>query len=497
MKLQDRIQHVFVLMLENRSYDHILGFSVAGDLTGDEANVWNGKTLRFTPGADFVMPRDPGHSFTDVVEQLGGPGAAYAPGRYPPITMSGFASNFGRYEPGSVPSFFKGFTPQQLPVLDFLARNYCVCRRWFSSMPGPTWPNRFFLHAATSGGMDEMPSRGLLTLESVVIGYRFENRTIFDRLTRAGKKWTVWEGDETPPSILLAGMIGENLESEFGGERLFRDYSEFAAAVKAPDFDVAYNFIEPHYGNFFGTDPRGGNSMHPVEDVRSCELLIKQVYDSVRQSPHWDRSLLIVLFDEHGGFYDHQPPPAAPPPGDHPVNPVLNQHGFDFRQLGVRVPCVIVSPWVAASTDEVVRDHTSVLSTVEEIFELEPLTARDRWSPSLSSLFLESARDDAPIQAPAPQPAPKPPPDLIQRILDAIRGVLPGVRGGPSVPVISPLAEAFVHVAARRHLQVERMNSAAAGQIVDRVQAIETQGDAARYLAMVRRRYRRHRSLTR
>src|SRR5207245_1974954 len=121
-------EHVFVLMLENRSYDHVFGFGPAGDLKGDESNLWQGQTLRFASGADYAMPRDPGHSFTDVLEQLAGEGAAYTRGRpYPPITMSGFASNFGGYEPGAVASVFKGFTPDQLPVLSFLARNYCVC----------------------------------------------------------------------------------------------------------------------------------------------------------------------------------------------------------------------------------------------------------------------------------------------------------------------------------------------------------------------------------
>ncbi len=491
MSVQDRIKHVFVLMLENRSYDHIFGFSSVGDLAGSEANVWNGQSFRLSAGAPFAMPNDPAHGFNDVVQQLSGVAATYPPnGPFPKIDMSGFAANFAaQLPPANTASIFKGFTPQQLPVLNFLAREFCVCRRWFASMPGPTWPNRFFIHAASSGGMDDMPTRGDLTESFLATGYSFEHGTIFQRLTKANRRWTVWESDETPQTTLLAGMIEDNWESELGTRPLFRDFADFAQAIQAPEFDSAYNFIEPAYGAFFGTDPRGGNSMHPVEDVTRGEALIKQVYDALRRSPHWNESLLIIVFDEHGGFYDHVPPPAAESPGDRPLEADLNRHGFDFRQLGVRVPAVIVSPWVARGhIDETPRDHTSILRTVEDIFGLDPLTARDRTAASLVSLIADTPlRDDAPLAAPDPAHSGLAQSGWLQQILDRLLALL---RGLPGARQVTPLAEAFVHIAARRQLQLARH---AAPAIVDRVQNIQTQAQAAHYVQSVRRAYRQSR----
>jgi phospholipase C len=489
MSVQDRIKHVFVLMLENRSYDHIFGYSNVGDLAGNESNVWNGKSFKLSAGADFAMPSDPAHGFTDVVQQLSGVAATYPPnGPFPTIDMSGFAANFaGQLPPGQTSSIFKGFTPQQLPVLNFLAREFCVCRRWFASMPGPTWPNRFFVHAATSGGMDDMPTRGELTETFLATGYSFEQGTIFQRLTKANRRWAVWESDETPQTTLLAGMIEDNWQSELGTRPLFREFADFAQAVRAPEFDIAYNFIEPAYGTFFGTSPRGGNSMHPVEDVTRGEALIKQVYDAIRRSPHWSESLLIVVFDEHGGFYDHVPPPTTEPPGDRALDVDNSRHGFDFRQLGVRVPALIVSPWVSkGQIDETQRDHTSILRTLEDIFELDPLTARDRSAASLVSLMSGTLlRDDVPLVAPDPAHSGLIQSGWLQQILDRLRVFLGGMPGASQM---TPMAEAFIHVAARRQLQ---MTPDAAPAIADHVQSIKTQAQAARYVQSVRQAYRR------
>jgi phospholipase C len=488
MSIQDRIKHVFVLMLENRSYDHVFGFSDVGDFAGNEANVWNGQSFKPLAGADFAMPNDPAHGFIDVLQQLSGATATYPPnGPFPKIDMSGFAANFaGQLPPAHTASIFKGFTPQQLPVLNFLAREFCVCRRWFSSMPGPTWPNRFFVHAASSGGMDDMPTRGELTESFLATGYSFEQGTIFQRLTKANRRWTVWESDETPQTTLLAGMIEDNWESELGTRPLLRDFADFAQAIQAPEFDIAYNFIEPAYGTFFGTNPRGGNSMHPVEDVTRGEALIKQVYDAIRRSPHWNESLLIVVFDEHGGFYDHVPPPAAEPPGDRALDTDNSRHGFDFRQLGVRVPSLIVSPWVRkGQVDETQRDHTSILRTIEDIFELNPLTARDRAAASLVSLMSDTPlRDDAPLVASNPAHSGLIQSGWLQQIIDRFGSFLGGLPGARE---LTPMAEAFIHVAARRQLQ---MAPSAAAVITDRVQSIQSQAEAARYVQSVRQAYR-------
>src|SRR5215472_17978229 len=154
------VQHIFVLMLENRAFDHMLGFSIingrdaetgestrVNGLTGSESNVFNGSTYTVSQGADFVMPADPGHEFTNVLKQLCGDMASYPPaGAYPAIDKSGFVASYaasgGSAAPGEV---LKCFASAQLPVLTALAQEFAVCDSWHASMPGPTWPNRMFV----------------------------------------------------------------------------------------------------------------------------------------------------------------------------------------------------------------------------------------------------------------------------------------------------------------------------------------------------------------
>ena len=167
------LEHLFVLMLENRSFDHMLGFSgitgqdaAAGQptqiegLTGTESNQLGGHDFGVSQPADFVMPIDPGHEFPDVLHQLCGPSAVYSQGgAYPPIDCSGFAASYaasgGPANPGEI---MKCYAPGQLEVLNALAREFVICDHWHASMPGPTWPNRMFAHAASSGGLDHSPS---------------------------------------------------------------------------------------------------------------------------------------------------------------------------------------------------------------------------------------------------------------------------------------------------------------------------------------------------
>src|SRR5580658_9392660 len=163
------LKHIFVLMLENRSFDHLLGFSgitgadaVTGEptaingLTGQEANTHNGQSHPVSKSVPTSMAFDPGHEFEHVLQQLTGTAPPLpAGGVYPPVTLSGFADPFvkssGATDPGEV---MQCFDPSQLPVLVTLAREFALCDHWFSSLPGPTWPNRFFVAAGTSGGLD-------------------------------------------------------------------------------------------------------------------------------------------------------------------------------------------------------------------------------------------------------------------------------------------------------------------------------------------------------
>jgi phospholipase C len=408
------IKHVFVLMLENRAFDHMLGFS---DITGTDidtgqlraingaagSNAFQGHAVPPSTEADFKLNKppdaDPGHEFGNTLVALCGEGVSYTDGDpYPqPINNGGFIANYAANKdaPADPTKIMKCYSPRRVPIITNLAREFAVCDAWFSSLPGPTWPNRFFMHAASSGGLDDSPS-GLSSAGNTLFdGYTFNNGTIFDRLDDACIEWRVFAGDSFPVTLALSGMTLNELQGRI------HDFDEFAEAVSEPDFSAAYTFIEPNYGNDLppsAEDFTCGNSQHPLDDITRGERLIKTVYETIRNSPHWNESLLLVTYDEHGGFYDHVHPPAAVPPGDGVSDEDNVFHHFRFDQFGVRVPAVVISPFIERNVvDGTTYDHSSLLATVEQIFGLKPLTARDAGTSNVTKLLTRSTpRSDAP-----------------------------------------------------------------------------------------------------
>ena len=418
-----RIDHVFVLMLENRSFDHMLGFSgITGvDPNGNptvfnsgfdpnvtsNADLATGTTVKVTSPADFQLKSidtDPGHEFPQTLVSLCGDGAAaYDPvlGIYPPIDNSGFIQNYRSNGANTPDRIMRCYDPAQLPVLNALAREFAVCDQWFSSLPGPTWPNRFFLLAATSGGLDGSPSNLDIVTATTVEGYRFQNGNVFDLLDANCVPWAIYEGDDFPVSFAMKGMNLNALQGRF------KDFADFASDVSTPAFAEKFVFIEPKYGahEFDVTGPGDftcGNSMHPLDDVTRGVQLVKKVYEAIRNSPHWEHSMLVVTFDEHGGFYDHVAPGPAVPPGDLETAS-YHQNGFKFDQLGVRVPSIVISPYTRRGViDHTVYDHTSMLRTVEQLFSMNSLTNRDQAALDFLHLLpLANPRTDTPATLPA------------------------------------------------------------------------------------------------
>ncbi|HVB41923.1 MAG TPA: alkaline phosphatase family protein [Streptosporangiaceae bacterium] len=417
-----KITNVFVLMLENHSFDNMFGQSGIPDIihaSPANANVYNGTTYAVGGPAPVRMPTDPGHEFQDVVEQLAGPGAAYPPGGpYPAITTSGYAANYatstteGPVPPGSdIGDIMLGFdTPTQLPVIYQLATEFALCDQWFSSLPGPTWPNRFFVHGASSAGLDHSPSQQQMTQwELPGFGFSYPHGSIFDALSGAGLSWRLYCDDtdaysDDPQDGSVLGRIPQ--VSALQGITLLdvNSLTHFAADLQNP-YTYQYTFIEPNYGDIVSGSYRGGSSQHPMDDVYGGEGLIKAVYEAIRNSPVWNTSLLIITYDEHGGYYDSVAPGAAVPPGDGSPS-TYNQFGFTFDRLGVRVPAVVVSPWIGPATvDHTSYDHASVLATIERLFGLPPLTGRDAAASDVRALLaLARPRTDAPaiLNNPAP-----------------------------------------------------------------------------------------------
>jgi phospholipase C len=478
MDERHRIEHIFVLMLENRSFDHLLGFSglqgadaetgqptTINGLDGIESNNFNGHTYPVTRGADLVMPADPGHEFPDILHQLCGINANYPRGGpYPPINNSGYVASYaatgGSANPGEI---MNCFTPAQLPVLTALAHEFALCDNWHASMPGPTWPNRMFLHAGSSGGLDHSPTWAEIVEWELGPGYSFLDNTIFDNLRLKDVPFAIYGGDFFPMVSALRGINPLTDVRQFNGQ--------FATDLQNPSYPFSYIFIEPRYDVLF--DYRSGNSQHPLNDVRAGELLLKTTYETIRNSPHWESSLLIVTWDENGGFFDHAIPPAAMPPGDSWQDSKYNQNGFLFDRYGPRVPAVVISPLIPHNViDHRLYDHTSVLATIEHRFGIVGMTNRDRSATPLLPLVQLSAPRFTPVSLPDPAP-PFQPETLAAAAIAAVLGAQPVDKG--SLPAI-------LYAALQQDLKLSPQNRQ---QILEQVKGIRTRAGAAAYLQEV------------
>ena len=378
----DAIEHVVVLMLENRSFDHMLGdLGIAG-----VERPGSGTANRLDPG-DSASPEyetqwitgdedvsvDPGHEYADVMKQLTATDAF----EIPPggLNNKGFVWSYAgrlRAEGASVSraaEIMHCSHTTRVPILSTLAREFAVCTRWFSSLPAETWPNRLFAHAAQSDNLVHNVPR------------RYGIRSIFDALRGAGVSWSVYAGDIPQAAAFI--RPGDVFRSRFSPLGAF--FSDVERG-KLPH----YSFLEPaHFGPW-------AENQHPTQSLWRGERLIKRVYEALAANREvWDRLLLIVTYDEHGGFYDHVAPPAADPPHEGDRDPV---HGFEFNLLGPRVPAVVVSPIVRRGADPTVRDHASIVKTVREAFGIEtPLTDRDAAAAGVLDLLDGPRRDPPPL----------------------------------------------------------------------------------------------------
>jgi phospholipase C len=397
------IKHIVQLMLENRSFDQMLGFLYTANgnkspanqpfegLTGNETNPDDAgrpiKVYKIDRNAPhpYLMPgADPGEGFQNTNYQLFSTDDP-APGAVP--TNQGFVINFkaaiqsdqanGFKDtlPGTDPSEIMGmYAPEMLPIMSGLARGFAVCDHWFASVPTQTIPNRTFAAAATCQGH----------LDNHV--KVFTCPSIFGSLTTKNVDWAIYGYNRDPLTRLDFTDTMHADESHFGH---FRDFQKRAAAGKLP----AYTFLEPGWS-------ASGNSQHPNYDVALGEQLIHDTYYAVRNGPGWNDTLLLITYDEHGGNYDHVGPPSnATPPGDGTVG----EFGFDFTRFGVRIPALLISPRIPAGTVFRTKsgtiDHTSVLKTIELRWGVPPLTARDKAAPDLGDvLTLAKPRTDDPLK---------------------------------------------------------------------------------------------------
>jgi phospholipase C len=462
--LLSTIQHIVVLMLENRSFDHMLGFlytdqgnkSPTGQafegLTGKESNPDSkGKPVQIyriksTDKSAYFMPgSDPGEGYAATNSELFGDVTAPTP---PVATNKGFVTDFAYtlgWEskkpswgmlPGTVAGNIMGmFTPEMLPILSGLARGYAVCDHWFCSVPTETLPNRAFANAATSQGhMDDKTKS-------------YTCPSIFGLLSKNNVSWVIYGYDSQP---LTRHNFPDTLSAPDSNFGLFKDFRAAAAKGTLP----AYVFLEPSWSS-------KGNSQHPNNDVAPGEQLIHDVYYALRNGKNWNDTLLVITYDEHGGCYDHVPPPLGATPPDN----AIGEFGFDFKRFGVRVPAVLVSPRIAPGTvfnvpaTSTPIDHTSILKTLEMRWGLPALTARDAAAPDLGAvLTLANPRTDDPIKGVAvPAASGKDPakgqPSHLQKVQSELVAQLPvkDAHGGAhhEMPKLRTAAEHQAYINAR------------------------------------------------
>jgi phospholipase C len=357
-----RIKHIVVLMMENRSFDHMFGLlmneipDLRGVSVGEWTNVDNqGNVHALTDDAAYQgqFGVDPPHDFWSVHQQIFGHPGQPAP-RPPQPDMQGFAADYARAG-GKPANIMKCFRPDRLPTIRALAKSYLVCDNWFSSVPGGTNPNRAFAHFGTSFGRVD---NGVVWF--VLVNRRLEHG-IYGRLRSHGRKAKIYYYN------VQSGTIGMTfLPSSYFG--LYRDFVKDCRNNTLPD----YAFIEPPY-----VDQEDGTlaaDQHPDNFVLAGDEFIRNVYEAIRSSDEvWRSTLLLIVWDEHGGIFDHVSPPTLPY-GDSFRSGVS---GFNFDRLGARVGAIVVSPYVTPGVSHALFEHASIPATATQQFIGPP----DRHAP--------------------------------------------------------------------------------------------------------------------
>jgi phospholipase C len=334
-----------------------------------------------------VGPDDPDHSLNGTTQEIfGWEFPPYDPARTP--DMSGFVAN-ALYNRHNVSNVMAMFTKDEnsAPIINTLATEFMVADQWFCSVPGPTDPNRGFAMSGTSNGM-----------VTNFNGTLWSQQSIFDFLAKHNHSFGAYYQDD-PWAI----MYYEDMQTAPNVNHVhdIDDFFPHAASGNLSEFV----WLQPRMTSHKGPP----TWQHPDASVREGERLYKSVYEALRKSPVWNETAFVITYDEHGGFYDSVGPPQKGIPNPGPVSP----DGFAFDRLGVRIPTVIISPWVPKGsilhqpkqrpTPTSQFDGTSVIATARKIFGItDSLTSRDAWAGTFEDVFetLDEPRTDCPMTLP-------------------------------------------------------------------------------------------------
>ena len=405
----DNLKHIVVLMMENRSFDHMLGglslvmengqkkYPNINGLTGNESNPdTQGAIVKVQPNAKFQgqLDPDPDHHFPGVDLQIFG-GAPPGPGRIP--NMQGFVKDYftqtNDVNRSHIIMYY--FTPDKLPVLSTLATQFALFNGWFSSIPGPTICNRAFAHYGTSFGQVGMDL--FYILDTAIL-------SIYERMIQAGHTSKIYYYDQQSSTMEIVNLLKNQ-------PQIFGSYQQFIADCASNQLPE-YSFIEPCYNDHQG--PGGGeilaSDQHPDHNIQEGERFIANAYNAIRTNPAlWSSTLLLIVYDEHGGIYDHVPPPACTPDG-YFAKPADTGTGetFNFDRLGVRVPAIAVSPYISKGTvipgpespaNCRIFEHACIPATVTNFFLKGDAkqTPREKQANTFLDLLSDQLRPDADI----------------------------------------------------------------------------------------------------
>jgi phospholipase C len=444
------IRHVVMVMLENRGFDSVHGYlytrasppariipsggpgfmGLDGATLPTQFAVRGDRVISGTPQPGVLGAnspgKDPGEPYRHVNQQLFNAPDAPPKGKAP--TMNGFLQDYcdvigADASDEQCKQILRMFTPQDLPALNALARTYAVSDAWFCSVPTQTNANRAFSLCGTSLGEVDNGYYPAGVRGWVFEADAFDTQTIWNVLDEHKVSWGIYYNEPYPPippyEAPYTWIAFPQVQKTRDAWSHFHKIDQFFTDARAGRLP-AFTYIEPKWGGETKVSYVDGNDYHPPVDITHSELMLQEIYEALRANDAaWQETVLVVVFDEHGGTYDHVAPPwgARPPWGSDP-NPHLpkpREHGFNFDRFGVRVPCIIASPWIAEKT--VVRsntgvpfDHTSILASILTLFGIDRRTVlgeRVAAAPTFwHALTLPSPRKDdrafPPVHGPSP-----------------------------------------------------------------------------------------------
>ena len=342
------IDHIVVVMMENRTFDHMLGWVPGAD--GVQAGL-KFKNIEGTTVETFPLSADPLYGYGACA--WADPNHGYAGGRTQLNNgaMDGWLLTGGTKDNPNDKFPVGYYTADDLPFFKGVVDNWTVCDQYYSGILSSTYPNRFYMH---SGETDRLTNT--FDISSLP--------TIWDRLADKGVSGTYYFSDL--PLLALWG-------TKYVAAGTALPYATFLAQAAA-GLLPAVSYVEPR---FLGEGNQVSNDDHPAADVRDGQVFLNGIYEALRDSPNWERTLLIINYDEWGGFYDHVVPPIGP------VSPAEAALGNDGR-LGFRVPCLLIGPRVAKGVSKLAFDPQSILNLITWRFGLEPVGSRADWSLNMA-----------------------------------------------------------------------------------------------------------------